>query len=115
MQGFHMSEGRLNRFLSSMRNADYRGVGWEHYAGCLGTDPELFFPLGNTGPAVGQAEEAKAVCRTSCPVVADCLRGALLRGEGDGVFGGMTVDERKALVRYASRHGVSRDELVGTS
>ena len=39
---------------------------WRDRAACLDVDPELFFPIGNTGPALAQIEEAKAVCRT-CP------------------------------------------------
>ena len=36
---------------------------WRHRAVCREEDPELFFPIGNTGPALLQIEEAKAVCR----------------------------------------------------
>lgn len=36
---------------------------WRHQAVCREEDPELFFPIGNTGPALLQIEEAKAVCR----------------------------------------------------
>ena len=41
---------------------------WRHEAACRDEDPELFFPIGNTGPALMQIEEAKAVCRR-CSVV----------------------------------------------
>ena len=44
---------------------------WRHRAACLDEDPELFFPIGNTGPALQQIEDAKAVCRR-CPVVDTC-------------------------------------------
>src|SRR4051812_16351319 len=36
---------------------------WRDRAACLDEDPELFFPIGNTGPAILQIEEAKVVCR----------------------------------------------------
>jgi WhiB family transcriptional regulator, redox-sensing transcriptional regulator len=42
---------------------------WRHRAACLEEDPELFFPIGETGPAREQIAEAKAVC-VGCPVVA---------------------------------------------
>ena len=41
---------------------------WRERAACLNADPELFFPVGNTGPAIAQIAEAKTVCR-SCSVV----------------------------------------------
>ena len=36
---------------------------WRHHAACREVDPELFFPIGNTGPALLQIDEAKQVCR----------------------------------------------------
>jgi len=45
---------------------------WRDRAACLSEDPELFFPIGTTGPALIQTEEAKAVCRR-CEVIEDCL------------------------------------------
>ena len=45
---------------------------WRHRAICRDEDPELFFPIGNTGPALLQIEQAKAVCRR-CPVTQECL------------------------------------------
>jgi len=75
---------------------------WLHKAGCLEEDPELFFPIGNVGPAVLQIEEAKAVCRR-CEVVETCLRWALDTGQDAGVWGGLSEDERRALKRRNAR------------
>ena len=33
---------------------------WRDKAACLTVEPELFFPEGNTGPAVDQIDNAKA-------------------------------------------------------
>ena len=51
---------------------------WRAKAACRDKDPELFFPVGNTGAAYQQIEEAKAVCRT-CKVIDACLKCALDR------------------------------------
>ena len=71
---------------------------WRHDAACRDEDPELFFPIGNTGPAIIQIDEAKAVCRR-CPVVEECLLWALERGQDAGVWGGLSEDERRSLKR----------------
>ena len=39
---------------------------WRSQAACTSHDPELFFPIGSTGPALRQLEQARQVCR-SCP------------------------------------------------
>ena len=75
---------------------------WRHAARCRDEDPELFFPIGNTGPALLQIEDAKAVCRT-CSVTEDCLTWALESGQDAGVWGGLSEDERRALKRRGAR------------
>jgi WhiB family transcriptional regulator, redox-sensing transcriptional regulator len=75
---------------------------WRHNAACLDEDPELFFPIGNTGPALQQIEEAKVVCRR-CDVQETCLRWALDTGQDAGVWGGLSEDERRALKRRNAR------------
>ncbi len=76
---------------------------WRSYAACREEDPELFFPVGNTGAALVQIEEAKAVCRRRCPVMERCLQWALETGQEAGVWGGLSEDERRAMKRRASR------------
>ena len=73
-----------------------------HRASCLDEDPELFFPIGNTGPALLQIEQAKAVCHR-CPVIDTCLKWALESGQDAGVWGGLSEDERRALKRRTAR------------
>lgn len=75
---------------------------WRHRAACLTEDPELFFPIGNTGPALQQIEDAKAVCR-SCSVMDTCLKWAIDSGQDAGVWGGLSEDERRSLKRRAAR------------
>ena len=70
---------------------------WRDRAACLDEDPELFFPVGNTGPAIAQIEEAKKVCNR-CTVREQCLQWALEAGQDHGVWGGMTEEERRAWI-----------------
>jgi WhiB family redox-sensing transcriptional regulator len=74
---------------------------WRSLGRCLDEDPELFFPIGSTGPAVLQVMEAKAVCG-SCRVRERCLEWALEQGLSHGVWGGLDGDERAALPRRAA-------------
>ncbi|MDQ0815055.1 WhiB family redox-sensing transcriptional regulator [Streptomyces sp. B3I7] len=83
---------------------------WRDRAACRTEDPDLFFPVGTTGPALLQIEEAKSVCR-GCPVRDECLEWALEAGQDIGVWGGLTELERRALKRRratASRRGGAR-------
>ena len=75
---------------------------WRHDAACRDVDPELFFPIGNTGPALVQIDEAKRVCQR-CAVTESCLQWALESGQDAGVWGGLSEDERRAHKRRTSR------------
>lgn len=75
---------------------------WRSEAACLNVDPELFFPIGNTGPAVAQVAEAKAVCR-DCTVQSECLQWAVSNNQDSGVWGGLSEEERRSLKRRAAR------------
>lgn len=79
---------------------------WMTDAACLWEDPELFFPVGVTGPAITQEQEAKLVCR-SCPVVEPCLLFALA-GRFSGVWGGLSEAERDALRRRRQRQRLAQ-------
>ena len=75
---------------------------WRHDAACRDSDPELFFPIGNIGPALAQIEDAKKICQI-CPVMTDCLQWALETGQEAGVWGGASEDERRAMRRRSHR------------
>lgn len=70
---------------------------WSDDAACRGYDwPDTFFPKSYAGPDLFTVAAAKAMCDL-CPVVGACLSHALERGEPDGVWGGLTPDERRGL------------------
>ena len=69
---------------------------WRRNAACRDTDPDLFFPVGTTGPAIEQIESAKAVCR-ACHAQSLCLEYALATNQDSGIWGGTSEDERRQL------------------
>ena len=70
---------------------------WMPGGACQGEDPELFFPIAATGPALAQVIAAKAVC-FRCAVRAACLAYALATRQA-GIWGGTTQEERHAMRR----------------
>ena len=77
---------------------------WRENSACRDTDPDLFFPVGTTGPAIEQIANAKAVCRV-CDVQKQCLEYALTTNQDSGIWGGTSEEERRALRRqWVARH-----------
>lgn len=66
---------------------------WMDRAACQGTDPEMFFPAGYSGPSAAQVDEAKAIC-ARCPVTGPCF-GYAVATQAMGIWGGMTEEERR--------------------
>jgi WhiB family redox-sensing transcriptional regulator len=91
-QEMHVSALATNAALAA---ADYE---WRKHSLCRDTNPDLFFPVGTTGAALVQIEEAKAVCRV-CPVQAECLNFALTTNQDSGIWGGTSEEERRKLRR----------------
>jgi WhiB family redox-sensing transcriptional regulator len=79
---------------------------WREQSACLSEDPELFFPVGESGPARSQAVLARQVC-ARCAVRERCLAWALESGVDHGILGGLSVDERRALRRRQLQTPVS--------
>jgi WhiB family redox-sensing transcriptional regulator len=76
-------------------------VSWPDAAACrdASVDPELFFPVTESGPvARRQILAAKTVC-ARCAVADQCRDWALRNGEPDGIWGGMTTIERRRARR----------------
>ncbi|WP_399894327.1 WhiB family transcriptional regulator [Streptomyces sp. BBFR51] len=77
---------------------------WRELASCREGDPDLFFPIGSgsSGPSLIQIDEAKAVCQR-CPVMDKCLNWAIGAEPVEGIWGGTTESERRAIRRRSAR------------
>ena len=84
--------------LTSSRSLNTAIDTWRANSSCRDTDPDLFFPVGTTGPALEQIAAAKAVC-DSCEAKAPCLEFALTTNQDSGVWGGTSEEERRKLRR----------------
>ena len=69
---------------------------WTDLAACRDSDPEIFFPIGTTGPAIDHIEKAVAICGL-CSVREECLQYALESNQEAGVWGGFAEDDRRRL------------------
>lgn len=79
---------------------------WRAHAACRDTDPGLFFPVGVTGAALRQIEDARAVC-ISCSCQEACLEFALRSNQDTGIWGGASEEERRYLRRtYINRRRI---------
>ena len=88
---------RLSAYATAARRAT--GVSWRLAAACRSADPELFFPLSESGKALEQIAEAKVIC-AGCPVQPQCLEFAL-RTWPQGIWGGLTELERRSAKAFS--------------
>lgn len=84
--------------LTSSRSLTLANDDWRSVAACQDTDPDLFFPVGTTGPALVQIAQAKAVC-SECDAKASCLEFAITTNQDTGIWGGTSEEERRKLRR----------------
>lgn len=77
---------------------------WQYEGVCRDLDSDLFFhPEGERGPARRRrAANAKSIC-AGCPVMQECRDHALASKEPYGIWGGMTEEERRALIAEQRR------------
>ncbi|GAA5103998.1 hypothetical protein GCM10025762_05260 [Haloechinothrix salitolerans] len=85
---------------------------WVRHAACGPDTAELFFPIGDTGPAAADIQRAQAIC-AACPVRQQCLDDADATGQGHGIWGGLTDTERRHR-RYGTHQSASTERLHGT-
>ena len=83
---------------------------WMSRGACQREDPELFFPIAVTGPAVEQISAAKRVC-LRCPVRAACLSFGLKTTQ-EGIWGGTTPDERRAMRKHPTLVAAQMHQLA---
>ncbi|MFI1568565.1 WhiB family transcriptional regulator [Streptomyces sp. NPDC020490] len=74
---------------------------WVERAVCRDADPETFFPPAGGTDDSDRETAAKRLC-ARCPVTRECLREALLHEESTGIWGGLTVRERREVLRVAA-------------
>lgn len=73
---------------------------WTEGAACKPEDLHLFYPKGRGGSKGDQKrfDAAKAICN-GCPIREVCLTKAIEEEDGWGIRGGLTPDERDALMQ----------------
>ena len=85
-----MGLNNIDAFIREV-GLDGHDTRWKDDANCLDIDPEFFFPERGMS-----TRAAKEVC-SGCGVRMECLEYALTNGEEHGVWGGMSVRERRRL------------------
>jgi WhiB family redox-sensing transcriptional regulator len=87
---------------------------WQYEGACRDLPSEMFFhPDGERGPRRRNRENtAKAVC-ASCPVIAACRAHALAVQEPYGIWGGLSEDDRLAIINKPV--GISQTEFIHAS
>jgi WhiB family transcriptional regulator, redox-sensing transcriptional regulator len=83
---------------------------WRAAAACRSADPDLFFPISDSGPALEQAAKAQAICAT-CRVRSECLAFALRTEQVYGIWGGTSERERAAARRGTVSEGPPASSL----
>jgi WhiB family redox-sensing transcriptional regulator len=89
-----MSRERARVDILLARNRDGDDDGWVSRAACGGMGTDRWFP--NVLNHRAQWEPARAICN-GCPVRVECLEYALAAVEREGMWGGLSPEERRRL------------------
>ncbi|MET9402803.1 WhiB family transcriptional regulator [Kitasatospora sp. NPDC002965] len=86
--------------ISRLPGASEHHWNWQLRSACRSADTRLFFhPVNERGSSAEQREQAaKSVC-ARCPVRIECRRYALAAREPYGVWGGLSAEERRSVLR----------------
>lgn len=76
--------------------------GWKKQANCLTVDPDLFFGEDEKLQMSREDVEAARVWCIDCRVAESCLIHAFQQNERFGIWGGLTMEERKRAVELTS-------------
>jgi len=89
-----------DRRTPASREGDWE---WQLDAACRGLDTAAFYhPENERGPSRARRERlAKQVC-ARCRVAPQCLAWALAAREPYGIWGGMSTEEREAVLRCST-------------
>jgi len=82
--------------------ADTAHETWMTEGACNDEDPDLFFPISASDAGVDQVRQATSIC-DRCGVESDCLLYALNNRIKHGIWGGLTEQQRQALIRSRRR------------
>ena len=74
------------------RTVDWDADDWRRSAACRNTEPDLFFPVGTTGPAVDQIDAASVAATPA--MLEPCLDSVLATNQESGFWGGTSEEER---------------------
>lgn len=85
--------------------ATKRVADWRDLAACK-SDPDAMYPGGDGG-----VEYARSICRR-CPVIDTCAQWALGNREQYGVWGGLSANERRAILRRWQRRDLTPAEVA---
>ncbi|WP_030234922.1 WhiB family transcriptional regulator [Streptomyces sp. NRRL S-350] len=94
--------------ISRLPGAQTHHWNWQLEGACRTVDSSIFFhPSNERGSAAKAREEAaKSVC-ARCPVRRECRSHALTTREPYGVWGGLSEDDRRALLTPSPARSLS--------
>lgn len=108
MFGTPITGAHGSRVRQFARLIDEGSATWRRRAACKGLDPGTFHPDDRSDDpdsdevAPGAVSAAKEIC-AACPVREACLEHALAAREPDGIWGGLTAQERRRELRRRRR------------